>query len=116
MADLPSDPDRAVRRLRKKLRQIEHLETIGRDLNDEETAKVGKKQETRAELAKIIAAMKRRSAGEETGTVEVAATRESTTPKKQRRGVGNLDTGGSGRFRGAGHQSGRLHPYLGSHT
>ena len=34
------DLERAVRRLRKKLRQIEHLESLHRDLNDEEALKV----------------------------------------------------------------------------
>jgi hypothetical protein len=35
-----STEDKLVRKLRKKLRQIEHLETSGRSLNEEESIKV----------------------------------------------------------------------------
>jgi hypothetical protein len=35
-----SAEDKLVRKLRKKLRQIEHLETSGRSLNEEESIKV----------------------------------------------------------------------------
>ncbi len=55
MADL--DLDRPARRIRKKLRQIERLEVLDRELNEEEEAKVKRKTELRQELAE----MKRRS-------------------------------------------------------
>ena len=35
-----SESDKLIRKLRKKLRQIERLEFLGRPLNDEERAKV----------------------------------------------------------------------------
>ena len=49
-----NDSDRLVRRLRKKLRQIENLEILGRDLNEEELAKVDKKNEIRLELNSLL--------------------------------------------------------------
>ena len=49
-----NDSDRLVRRLRKKLRQIENLEILGRDLNEEELTKVDKKNEIRLELNSLL--------------------------------------------------------------
>lgn len=46
--------DKKIRRLRKKLLQIEHLEILSRELNDEELVKVDKKGETRKELLKLV--------------------------------------------------------------
>ena len=51
---MASDSDRIVRRLRKKLRQIENLEILRRDLNEEELAKVDKKNEIRLELSNLL--------------------------------------------------------------
>jgi len=48
MADL--DVEKRIRRLRKKLIQIEKLEILNRDLNDEELAKVCRKTDLRREL------------------------------------------------------------------
>ncbi|KAL4221254.1 hypothetical protein ACF0H5_019518 [Mactra antiquata] len=45
-----------IRKLRKKLRQIEHLEAIDRDLNDEEVSKCMKKEEIRDELLELLVA------------------------------------------------------------
>ena len=54
---MASDNDRLVRRLRKKLRQIENLEILRRDLNQEELAKVNKKNDVRLELNKLLQAL-----------------------------------------------------------
>ncbi|XP_060594537.1 uncharacterized WD repeat-containing protein alr2800-like, partial [Ruditapes philippinarum] len=43
-----------IRKLRKKLRQIEHLEEIDRDLTDEEVAKCMRKEAVREELLKLL--------------------------------------------------------------
>ena len=51
---MASDSDRLVRRLRKKLRQIENLEILRRDLNEEERAKVDKKNEIRLQLSNLL--------------------------------------------------------------
>jgi len=48
------DTERRVRRLRKKLLQIENLEVLNRELNEEEETKVSKKSEVRAELHLLI--------------------------------------------------------------
>ena len=53
---MASETDRLKRKLRKKLRQIESLEASDRDLNEEERAKVEKKDEIRFELCELIAA------------------------------------------------------------
>lgn len=53
------DDDKLIRKLRKKLRQIENLETQERELNDEETLKVSAKHTIRSKLAGFT--MKRRS-------------------------------------------------------
>ena len=53
---MASETDRLKRKLRKKLRQIESLEASDRDLNEEERAKVEKKDEIRFELRELIAA------------------------------------------------------------
>ncbi|XP_046464232.1 kinesin-like protein KIF21A [Daphnia pulex] len=50
-----SPTDKLIRKLRKKLRQIENLEFLGRsNLNEEELLKVKQKNATRTELAKIL--------------------------------------------------------------
>ena len=54
---MASDNDRLVRRLRKKLRQIENLEILRRDLNEEELAKVNKKNDVRLELNNLLQAL-----------------------------------------------------------
>lgn len=46
--------DRLKRKLRKKLRQIENLEIVDRELNDEELDKVSKKNDIRVELSSLI--------------------------------------------------------------
>ena len=51
---MASDSDRLVRRLRKKLRQIENLEILRRDLNQEELDKVNKKNDLRLELNNLL--------------------------------------------------------------
>lgn len=48
------DTERRVRRLRKKLLQIENLEVLNRELNEEEETKVSKKSGVRAELHLLI--------------------------------------------------------------
>ena len=63
-----TEAERLVRKLRKKLRQIEHLETLGRDLNEEESSKVEAKQGLRLQLEQALKAMKRKS--EDKGTAE----------------------------------------------
>ncbi len=60
-----TERERLVRKLRKKLRQIEHLETLGRALNEEERRKVEAKASIRRCLEEALAElrnMKRRSA------------------------------------------------------
>jgi WD40 repeat protein len=57
------DPEKRVRRIRKKLIQISNLEVLGRELNDEELLKVDKKGGLRSELVNLlnnIEAMKRK--------------------------------------------------------
>ncbi|XP_045035104.1 LOW QUALITY PROTEIN: lissencephaly-1 homolog [Daphnia magna] len=50
-----SPTDKLIRKLRKKLRQIENLEFLGRsNLNEEELLKVKQKNATRIELAKLL--------------------------------------------------------------
>ncbi|KAK3718432.1 hypothetical protein QZH41_014438 [Actinostola sp. cb2023] len=44
-----------IRKLRKKLRQIEHLEQVDRDLTQEEYSKVRTKDKVRKELQKLVA-------------------------------------------------------------
>ena len=51
------DNDRLIRRLRKKLRQIENLEILRRDLNEEELVKVDKKNDLRLELNNLLGAL-----------------------------------------------------------
>jgi len=46
--------DRLKRKLRKKLRQIENLEIVDRELNNEELDKVSKKNDIRVELSLLI--------------------------------------------------------------
>lgn len=46
--------DKLIRKLRKKLRQIERLEILGRSLNEEEIAKVKQKDKIRSELYKQL--------------------------------------------------------------
>ncbi len=75
--------ERLVRKLRKKLRQIEVLDNLNRPLNEEELAKVGTKQEIQAELER----MKRRS--EELECAEAAVAEgdnqgEGSPPKRRR--------------------------------
>eukprot|EP00092_Neocalanus_flemingeri_P064917 GFUD01078847.1.p1 GENE.GFUD01078847.1~~GFUD01078847.1.p1 ORF type:complete len:282 (-),score=81.36 GFUD01078847.1:62-907(-) len=54
MALTISEVERLKRKLRKKLRQIENLEIVDRELNDEELDKCSKKLEIRAELSEFI--------------------------------------------------------------
>ena len=54
MADSQGDGDKRIRRLRKKLRQIEVLEYSNRQLNHEELLKVTKKDLLRAELSELV--------------------------------------------------------------
>eukprot|EP00092_Neocalanus_flemingeri_P044047 GFUD01048708.1.p1 GENE.GFUD01048708.1~~GFUD01048708.1.p1 ORF type:complete len:615 (+),score=153.97 GFUD01048708.1:56-1900(+) len=54
MALTISEVERLKRKLRKKLRQIENLEIVDRELNDEELDKCSKKLEIRAELSELI--------------------------------------------------------------
>ncbi|KAK3856014.1 hypothetical protein Pcinc_037618 [Petrolisthes cinctipes] len=49
-----SPEDKVIRRIRKKLRQIEHLELLDRELNDEELLKICQKEELREELQKLL--------------------------------------------------------------
>jgi len=51
-----SASDKLIRKLRKKLRQIERLEILGRPLNEEEIAKVKQKKSIRSELYKELEA------------------------------------------------------------
>merc|ERR1719309_502809 len=53
MAELCDDVEKRIRRLRKKLIQIEKLEIVSRPLNHEEIVKVGRKLELR-ELLKCL--------------------------------------------------------------
>jgi len=54
MAEDAQEVERLKRRLRKKLRQIENLELLERDLNQEELDKVRKKVEIREQLALLV--------------------------------------------------------------
>ena len=80
MAGSLSEEDRLIRKLRKKLRQIEHLEGLDRELNDEEEAKVEKKDEIRRELKQI---MKRKSATEEAAVASPKKTKGSSESLEQ---------------------------------
>jgi len=51
-----NEVERLKRKLRKKLRQIENLEIVDRELNDEELDKISKKSEIREELNDLIKA------------------------------------------------------------
>ena len=51
-----NEVERLKRKLRKKLRQIENLEIVDRELNDEELDKISKKKEVRKELSDLIKA------------------------------------------------------------
>ena len=57
MADSQGDGDKRIRRLRKKLRQIEVLEYSNRQLNHEELLKVTKKDSLRTELSELVKAI-----------------------------------------------------------
>ncbi|TRY70244.1 hypothetical protein TCAL_11617 [Tigriopus californicus] len=71
--------DKEIRKLRKKLRQIENLETQERELNDEEALKVKAKHSIRVKLAEFT--MKRRSLeNEETAQIKKACS--EITPTK----------------------------------
>lgn len=59
-SDQTEEKEKTLRRLRKKLRQIEVLEAASRDLNAEEEAKVAKKAEIRDQVARILSKMKRK--------------------------------------------------------
>ena len=72
---------RLLRKIRKKLRQIENLECLERELNEEEAAKVERKHSLRAELASILCDMKRRS------NEEPAAAAAAVTPSTSRSGA-----------------------------
>jgi hypothetical protein len=48
------EDDRLLRKIRKKLRQIEVLEVVDRELNDEEADKVAGKDKLRKEIHKKI--------------------------------------------------------------
>ena len=54
MADSQAGVDKLIRRLRKKLRQIEVLEYCNRELNHEELLKVTKKDSLRTELSDLL--------------------------------------------------------------
>ncbi|XP_042242015.1 uncharacterized WD repeat-containing protein alr3466-like isoform X2 [Homarus americanus] len=49
-----SPADKAIRKIRKKLRQIEHLELMDRELNEEEFVKVSRKIGLRKDLRKLL--------------------------------------------------------------
>ena len=72
-----SEEGRLLRKIRKKLRQIENLECLDRELNAEEADKVARKDSLRAELASLLGDMKRRSADE---PVAVAAAAPDAAP------------------------------------
>ena len=57
MADCQVESDKRIRRLRKKLRQIEVLEYSNRILNHEELQKVNKKDTLRIELSDLLKAL-----------------------------------------------------------
>ena len=57
--------ERLKRKLRKKLRQIENLEVLDRDLNDEELDKVLKRDEIRAQLKQLVKETEARGREEE---------------------------------------------------
>ena len=67
MAEEDQNEARELRKLRKKLRQIEHLATLGRDLNEEEQTKVDGKDQIRERVAILLENMKRRSNEHENG-------------------------------------------------
>ena len=66
MADSQGDGDKRIRRLRKKLRQIEVLEYSNRQLNNEELLKVTKKDLLRTELSELVKAIESDIETEET--------------------------------------------------
>lgn len=50
------EDQKTLRKLRKQLRQIEHLELLSRHLNDEEAAKLARRDEYRAQLDELTSA------------------------------------------------------------
>ena len=66
MADSQSDGNKQIRRLRKKLRQIEVLEYSNRQLNHEELLKLKKKDSLRVELSDLLKALESEKESEET--------------------------------------------------
>ena len=66
MADYQGDGDKRIRRLRKKLRQIEVLEYSNRELNHEELLKVQKKDSLRVELSDLLKVLENNKESEET--------------------------------------------------
>lgn len=73
--------ERLVRKLRKKLRQIEHLEIAGRELNDEELDKVGSKDDIRRELSSLLAVSRAEGQEEEEMKRTTAARTEAVKSK-----------------------------------
>ena len=71
MASHLNESERCIRRLRKKLRQIEHLEALDRELNSEEIEKVGRKSEHRKDLAKLLQALKKAEENDDVGNEEM---------------------------------------------
>ena len=65
MADVQGDGDKRIRRLRKKLRQIEVLEYSNRQLNHEELLKLKKKDSLRVELNDLLKALESEKESEE---------------------------------------------------
>jgi WD40 repeat protein len=77
--------DRLVRKIRKKLRQIENLDCLDRELNEEEEDKVTKRDDLRKELAKILGEMKRRSKEEAEVAPVFANVSENATDAKRKK-------------------------------
>jgi len=69
MAMKLSEAEKLKRKLRKKLRQIENLEIVDRDLNDEELSKISKKEFIRKELAELNQAYDENEEVEKTFTI-----------------------------------------------
>ncbi len=87
------ESQRRLRRVRKKLRQIEHLKTLDRILNGEEELKVASEDSLRQEVCHILATMKRKVASFDDDDVERDHDQASLSETKKRRHSGDGDGG-----------------------
>ena len=83
MASHLSESERCIRRLRKKLRQIENLEALDRHLNEEESEKVSRKDDIRKELSALLKKEDEMKRGRVTGIAAAGShDQETSQPAK----------------------------------